>query len=47
LVKPTSDLTRRLWKLVADGAIGDGDSGIDGDPGRARFQNRLESEVIP
>src|ERR1700728_2632754 len=46
LLKPASDLTGSIRKLVADGAIGVGDAGVDRGGGDRRLQAGLEAQVI-
>jgi hypothetical protein len=45
-MKAWGDLTGRLGKLVAEGAIGDGDSRINCGSGRSRLKAGLEPHII-
>jgi hypothetical protein len=45
-MKTTSDLTRRIGKLIAESAVGNCNASVDGGPRRQRFKTGLKSDVI-
>jgi hypothetical protein len=45
-MESSGDLAGSIRKLVAEGAVGDGNAVVDGGPGRPWLQSGLKTEIL-